>query len=292
MRDRGMVHARLSTRARNTGRLGAAAAAIALLAAMAAAVPAGAKPVPNPEFEQFANCPAYVKGVETCIVARTTSGSFTLGNKKVPITKPITLQGGLMRKTEQFVPASNGETLSKTTLTVPGGLVGIEGLGGEVTATTELALPASEIVVNEKNLTTSTGTALLLPVKVKLGNPLLGNSCEIGSESNPVVLKLTTGTTSPPAPNKPITGAPGTFGSNPGGTIATFTGASLVDNSFAAPQTHGCGGLLELLVNPLVNTIVGLPAASGHNTAILDGTLEQASAKVVKKAHVLPNKEK
>jgi hypothetical protein len=282
MRDRGME------RARHFG----LATAVALLAASALAVPAGAKPVPNPEFEQFANCPAYVKGVEKCFVATTTGGSFTIGNKDVPITKPIILQGGLMKKTKQFVPATSGATLSKTTLTVPGGLIGIEGLGGEVTATTELALPPSEIVVSEEALTSSTGTALLLPVKIKLNNALLGNSCEVGSESNPVVLKLTTGTTSPPPPNKPITGALGTFILTDGGDIATFSGASLVDNSFAVPAAHGCGGLLELIVNPLVNTIVGLPAASGHNTAILDGKLEQAPVQAVKKAHVLPKKEK
>jgi hypothetical protein len=35
------------------------------------------------------------------------------------------------------------------------------------------------------------------------------------------------------------------------------------------------------LIGPLVNTIVGLPAASGKNTAILNGSLEQASAKLV-----------
>jgi hypothetical protein len=207
----------------------------------------------------------------------------------VPIDKPIVLRGGLMKKTGQFVPASNGETLSKTTLTVPGGLIGIEGLGGEVTATTELALPPSEVAVSEKALLTSTGTAVQLPVKIKLGNALLGSSCEIGSASNPVVLKLTTGTTTPPSPNKPITGSRGTLTL---GSVEIFTGTSLVDNSFAAPAAHGCGGLLELLVNPLVNTIIGLPAASGHNTAILGGTLEAASAKEVKKAHVLPKKEK
>jgi hypothetical protein len=248
--------------------------------------------VPDPEFEPFADCPAYVKGLESCIVATTEGGSFTIGNKTVPIDKPIVLQGGLMKKTGAFVPPPDGDALSKTTLTVPGGLIGIEGLGGEVTATTELALPPDQIVVSEKNLLTATGTALQLPVKVKLGNPLLGSSCEIGSESNPVILMLTSGTTNPPKPNKPITGSPGTFGSNKAGTIATVTGASLVNNSFATPPAGGCGGALAFLIDPLVNTIVGLPAPAGHNTAILDGTLEQAPVKLVKKAHVLPKKPK
>jgi hypothetical protein len=46
-------------------------------------------------------------------------------------------------------------------------------------------------------------------VKVRLENPFLGSECYVGSNSSPVVLNLTTGTTSPPAPNKPIKGTVG-----------------------------------------------------------------------------------
>lgn len=86
--------------------------------------------------------------------AQTTSGEFVVGNKKVPITKPITLQGGLKVNPETgvatFVEAADGNTLSKTPQKVPGGLIGIEGLGGEVTATAELAGLASSIVLSSK----------------------------------------------------------------------------------------------------------------------------------------------
>lgn len=269
-------------------RLRAGALALALPIAAIAPASASAKAVPNPEFAAYSACPAKVKGVKLCVVATTTSGSFKLGNKTVPIDKPITLQGGLMENSDQLVEPTDGNTLSKTTLTVPGGLVGIEGLGGEVTATTELAEPASEISVNQGALLQGKGTAVLLPIKVKLDNPLLGGECYIGSESQPIVLQLTTGTTSPPAPNHPISGAPGTASVSGGGQIVTLTGTTLVDNSFGAPQATGCGGGLSFLVNPLVNLQVGLPAASGQNTAILSGTVSEASAKAVKKAHVLP----
>ena len=170
---------------------------------------AQAKPLPNPEYTQFASCPAQVKHLEYCLVAVTGSGSFTVGNASVPISNPIVLKGGLLRGSSSLVPATDGVTLSNSPQKVPGGLLGIAELGGEVTATTELALPPEEIQVNEANLLGETGTALLLPVKVKLDNPLLGSTCEIGSESSPVILRLTTGTTSPPAPNKPISGARG-----------------------------------------------------------------------------------
>jgi hypothetical protein len=54
-----------------------------------------------------------------------------------------------------------------------------------VTATTELAAPASDIILNEGNLFELTGVALGLPVKIKLDNPFLGSECYIGSTRIP-----------------------------------------------------------------------------------------------------------
>jgi hypothetical protein len=259
---------------------------------------------PTGEFAPFADCPLSNASVELCILAETTSGEFTVGKKTVPINKTITLQGGvIVNKTTgqfEFVAAENGNTLSKTALSVPGGLLGIEapkswpkelqeffnefinkGFTG-VTETTELAKPASTIGLNIDNLIFEEGTALELPVKVKLGNVLLGESCYVGSEADPIVLKLTTGTTSPPAPNKPIKGSAGTLTLNESFTLTTLTGGSLVDNSFAAPEATGCGGYFSGLVDPLVDSILGVPAAAGHNTAILTGKLQNADAAAVK----------
>ena len=203
----------------------------------------------------------------------------------MPIKRTITLQGGLAVNSETgvitFVAATNGETLSKTPQTVPGGLVGIEGLGGEVTATAELAGPASSIVLNPDNLLAGQGTALSLPVKLKLGNPFLGNHCYGGSNAHPIVINLTTGTTSPPKPNKPISGKPGTIGAEEEGEIAVISENSLVNNSFAAPGVEGCG-LVPFFVDPLVDVGFGVPAGEGHNTAILNGTLKLTSAEAVR----------
>ena len=56
-------------------------------------------------------------------------GEFTIGKRTVPINKTITLQAGLkaIPETEEreLVAAENGETLSKTALYVPGGLLNI-----------------------------------------------------------------------------------------------------------------------------------------------------------------------
>ena len=107
---------------------------------------------------------------------------------------PVILQGGFSE--EVFLAAENGETLSKTAQPVPGGLLGItapkwwpswlqtwfnnqinEGLTG-VTATVELAGPASGFA-----LLIESGTALSLPAKIKLSNPILGSNCYVGSNS-------------------------------------------------------------------------------------------------------------
>jgi hypothetical protein len=237
------------------------------------------------EFEVFKQCPLGTPELKGCLHSVTTSGEFVLGSKTVPITNPVTLQGGFTENEEtgelHFVGAVNGETLSKTPETVPGGLVGIE-LDGitEVTATAELAAPASDIGLNEANLAQAKGIALSLPVKIKLSNPALGSNCYIGSNAHPVVLELTTGTTSPPSPNKPISGDPGEFSANPTGEFLVVTENSLVDNSFAAPAVSGCG-LVPLLIDPVVDLDAGLPASAGHNTAILNNTIDQGGAEVV-----------
>jgi hypothetical protein len=258
------------------------------------------------EFSVFADCP--LTTATGCIHADTESGEVIIGNKAVPIEKTITLQGGFNENEAGeliFVAAKDGNTLSKAPQKVPGGLAGlvkcneIKGSGllekaeraacellfengtTGVTATTELAAPASSIVANLGNLLSGEGTALVLPIKVHLENPLFGSSCYVGSNASPLVLNLTTGTTSPPSPNKPITGNSGTLTFNPGGTLFTVSGNSLVNNSFAAPATNGCGGVFEFLIGPIINSTLGVPSAAGHNTAILNGTLKQAASEVV-----------
>jgi hypothetical protein len=235
------------------------------------------------ELAVFGDCPLSNPNVGICIYSTTTGGEFVLGSKTVTINKTIILQGGIAA-TNVLVPAADGNTLSRTPLTVPGGLTGIGGLGGEVTATAELAGP---VLVNGTNLLGGFGTAVGLPLKVKLDHPVLGATCYIGSETEPINLELTTGTTSPPEPNKPISGSPGklTFPAN--GNIILVTGSKLVNNSFAAPGANGCG-LLPLVTDPLVNLSAGLPAAAGHNTAIMSGPQELAFASKLRQQAKLP----
>jgi len=256
------------------------------------------------EYARFTTCPTANSGVDLCLYAETLSGSFKVGAKTTPIVNPVVLKGGLDSDDGSifgnltFVAPTDGVTLSKTPQPVPGGLTGIvapswwpsllkelfnetinNGFTG-VTATLELAGPPSSIKFVPLNALTAKGTALSMPVKVKLGNSFLGSNCYIGSNSSPIQLNLTTGTTSPPPPNTPISGSPGE-GSGDGNIIA-LKGNRLVDNSFAAPGANGCGGLFSFLVDPFVNSIVGVPSAAGTNSAILEGNTYIASASSVR----------
>jgi len=259
---------------------------------------------PTGEYAQFAECPLSHPAVVFCVYSETTNGFFTIGKKTVPLKIPQILQGGLEEAAEApvFVGAENGETLVKTPQVVPGGLLGVEapkwwplflqnlfnetinkGLTG-VTATVELAAPASSIKLSTENLANEEGDALVLPLKIKLSNSFLGNNCYIGSNSKPVVINFTTGETSPPPPNKPIHGSAGTLSINEVGTILTLSGGSLVNNTFAAPGANGCGGLFSFFVDPFVNSLVGLPAPSGTNTAVLEGKIQLGFAPAVKES--------
>jgi hypothetical protein len=274
------------------------------------------------EFAAFAQCPYNTPGVEGCLVSRTESGEIVVGNKKeakektvVPIVKTQTLQGGFGEanpETSQqpFYGAKNGETLSKTPQRVSGGLLGIkcaeikgegthekelrktcektfeEGVLG-VYATTELAVPASYIFLSEFALDNELPyppypPALVLPVKVKLENVLFGSECYIGSSSEPIELALTTGATSPPAPNTSIKGKKGTLSTRGESRILVIKENSLVGNAFAVGKAHGCG--IAGLLDGIIEAKLGLPSPAGENTAILNNTVEQASAGAVEES--------
>jgi hypothetical protein len=279
------------------------AVAVALLAAALAALSlaGSAQAKLTGAFTRFAQCPYKNPSVLKCIDAVTESGEVVLGSKKVPIEKPVILQGGYGKAVEGFSPffaATNGVTLSKAPQNVPGGLLGIvpeasqpplvkalikfffeNSLTG-VNSTLELAKPATEIRVSENNLAAQAGVALKLPVKVHLENPFLGKNCFVGSSSSPINWELTSGTTSPPPPNTPITGSVGEFTILEEGAVLESKGAKLVDNSWSAPAASGCGGILSFLVTPIINAQLGTTTA-GHNTAILNNTLNIAAAAAV-----------
>jgi hypothetical protein len=277
------------------------AMAAAVLTSLALAGSAAAKL--TGEFTKFQYCPYTNAEVNRCVNALTSSGEVVLGSKTVTIEKSVTLQGGYAKPVEgfsKFFAATNGQTLTKAAQNVPGGLLGIvppeksptlvkllskfffeNSLTG-VTSTLELAKPASEITLSDSHLAEGEGIAMKLPVKAHLENPFLGKNCFVGSESSPIKLELTSGITSPPGPNKPIEGLPGEVEFIEGGRILKLTSNKIVDNSWSAPTASGCGGILSFLVNPIINSQIGLASAAGKNTAVLKNTILTATAKAVK----------
>ena len=287
-------------------RKGRAVTALFLMALLALGLTASAQAKLTGNYTRFAQCPYKNPLVFKCIVAVTNSGEVVLGSKKVPIVNPVTLQGGFGEPVEEkeeaefysFYGATNGITLSKAAQPVPGGLAGIinckeikefflriscevtfeNGLTG-LNSTLELAKPASEIRISEAHLAEEQGVALKMPIKVHLENPFLGSSCYVGSSSSPIWWELTTYKTSPPPPNTPIEGASGTIKFLEKGRIIEIKNNKLVDNAWSAPGASGCGGfLVELILDPIINSASGLPAAKGKNTAILNNTINEGSA--------------
>jgi hypothetical protein len=284
--------------------------AVLAFAALAVMAPAAFAGKPTGKFAPFSDCPLTGKNVNECLYSETTSGEVKLGNTAVPIEAPkkIILQGGVAENpetgAESFVGAVDGNTLVKAALPVPGGLLDfvnckkieepIERIACElafengvtgVTATTELAAPASSIGINEGNLIIGKGTALSLPIKVKLENPFLGGECYIGSNASPIVLNLTTGVTKPPAGFTALTGSRGTFTFEDESKYAIDKGVKLVENDFTVPGASGCGGILfSWLLDPILDAKVGIPATAGHSEAILKDPIQIASAEAVKES--------
>lgn len=270
----------------------AGVAALALSAGSAAAAPTGI-------YAPFAQCPTNVPDLATCVVSDTTSGYIKLGNSTVTIDKRIRLQGGYtvdpVTYENTFYGAKNGETLERVELDVPGGLLGITtpelvpeparsllnaaiNTTNGVTATAELVGPVGFSFANIAN---ADGIGVTLPIRVKLNNPFLGGSCYIGSARHPITLNLTDGTTIPPAGVAPMVGDPGTLDFFDNANLIVDTGVSLVDNTFAVPTAHGCGGLLALVIDPVINLKVGLPSAAGVSEARMTGTSSLAAAAAV-----------
>jgi hypothetical protein len=249
--------------------------------------PAAHAATPAEGYGQFEGCPSPKtenSEIATCLRSEITGGHFKMGNKNVPITKPITLSGGINTFSENFDYNAKGG-LSEAKQQVPGGVIGLTGLDWLVNflnieqlklyAVTELA--GTPVVKTAENVE--------LPIKVRLINPVLGSKCYVGSNSTPIKLNLITGTTAPPAPNEPITGKEPEYVFEPGLEILRAFDGIFVDNSFAAPGANGCTltlfGFIPVPLNGVVNLASGLPAAAGTNETVQNYDLEIAEAAMV-----------
>jgi hypothetical protein len=273
------------------------AAVIAVATAVLCSAPS-ALAHPTGEYEPFGECPYGNPAVEDCVLG-TFSGSLELGTRTIALTNPITLQGGYSGPPPEtlFYGASNGVTLSKNSQAVPAGLLKgspppswppalqerfeemvEEGLTG-VSATIELAGPSkglTTIQLDTENLLFEEGTALSLPVRIKLDNPFLGSECYVGSVSEPIQFRLTTGI------SNALSGSAGSWFFNEEFTIVKIKKLKLVDGYFWSLGAKGCGGEAAAeYVDPFVDSFFGLPAGVGENGVELKGTLWDANAAAV-----------
>ncbi len=247
---------------RTTGLLAVLVAALMLMAPMAQAK------TPAAGYEQFKGCPSRseIPITELCLHAVIDGGHFQMGSKDVPIEKPINIRGGILAGGIIGANAEGGMEAVKQK--VPGGVIGLTGLTWllEFLGSEALTLYA---VTELAGIPKFGESALEMPIKVHLINGTLGNNCYVGSVSNPIKLNLSTGTTSPPAPNKPITGKAPEFAFDFESGIITQNNGIFVDNSFAAPGASGCVltlfGFIPISINGLVNSQSGLPSAAGKN---------------------------
>lgn len=259
-------------------------AAVAVLAALTGLTPptAGATTTPAPGYAQFTGCPHPGQmTVELCFRTDFTGGLLQMGGVQIPIANPMTLSGGITSGGAVGFNASGG--LAPVTQTVPGGIVGLTGITWlpTVLGSTEQEVHARIELAGTPSIPLE---SLSLPVRVRLTGTALGNTCYIGSIANPISLQLTTGTTSPPPPNSPITGTEPEISETPN-NVVDFTSGTYVDNSFAAPGVEGCTLVLPPLppveIDELIESQSGLPSAAGTNEADLDFDSEFTTQEVV-----------
>jgi hypothetical protein len=207
-----------------------------------------------------------INAITLCLGSNSTHGSIKIGNLPVTTTGNTNLQAGLVLDENTFefavIPPPGGALLADP-VQVTGTPV------GTVTAVTQSAGTPSDfnlfagIVTGEPIIT--------LPIKIQLQNPVLGPSCFIGSDQDPIVLHpentdlsnaISVGGFSPFDPN----GVPNLAGPD---LTLMITGAVQGDDTFAVPGASGCGPNGDGSLDPVVNAVVGLPSPSGDNHLVL-----------------------
>jgi hypothetical protein len=292
----------------------AALFAVSALMAGTALAETKTEKVLNEAYAKFKNCPWQLgrPTVELCFTGVTKGGSnggfFELGRVSVPLSKPVTLQGGLHENEAEeklFIVPATTETLESPELTVPKGLslitpevekqaewspstiaafkeaktnketslkVKIEVAGGNKLYEIPNAL-------NTTNLIFEQGAAFTLPLKVRMISPWLtklgGGPCTVGNETTPVFQELTT----EPAKG----GSAGDLEILNEGNLVILRNSKLTDLGWEVPagaEASGCGGAMEAEVDKAINIVLGLDRRE-HGITVLSGTLYESTAESV-----------
>ncbi|WP_430335990.1 hypothetical protein [Rhodococcus sp. ACT016] len=210
----------------------------------------------------------------TCVNVSVKAGTMRIGDLEVPVPSgALKIAGGVAFPDnpnnpngfdQVFVPPTDGtKGVYAQPITVPGGIfgLGIPFPGGltTITATVEpVANPTVDVFEQ----------SVKMPVRLKIGNPTLGNNCYLGSASNPITLNLDVTQAGTMAP---VAGYPGT---------ASYRNVQHTDTTFAVPGASGCGLLGAL--NWAVNLRANAPSQSGKNSLNTTSDLFVADADMVR----------
>jgi hypothetical protein len=227
----------------------------ALIAPFALAAPA---PAAN-----LANCPL----VGPPVFCTWIEGGGELSNSSYRWPSGFALEGGVDASSYEFYEAEPGATFVGVPTLMFGTYTQTIELANEVAHPLSGPLVNPEVELNPENLLFAENTALMLPMNIKIAGPSLSGTCIVG----PILLRLTTGVTSPSMPNKPITGKVGEVELQNGGSLVVVNNETLVDNTFAEPAASGCG---SPSADALVDSMFGFPSTAGNNTVIFNVTDE------------------
>jgi hypothetical protein len=237
-----------------------------------------------------------------CTAGDATSGTLKIGNITTPVVQPVNVQFGFFPLPNAAFGGDNTTGLSPipAVLPPPAGLSALLVTKPDLipeSLTTALGCPSSNPTVEnlcqvaqqrggkfqqvfglaqEAGQLTNFGLLTWTQrIKIQLINPLLGNNCYIGTDQNPIVVnpQLSVG----PGGGLTVLHDPNPA-KHPDTEVLKVTKAIATDNTFFAPAVAGCGpgGLANVPVDEAIDTSAGLPAASGSNSLILNGTFSVA----------------
>ncbi len=294
---------------RHVRMLGLCIVAVFAVAAVAASNALALKN-PSKSAKVFFNCPIHsiseVNGLPNnlCIVGATEQkegGQFTVGPITTPIVKQIILQYGLAENEETgeegYVAPSHGvEAITPTPEPVPGEPIGHisaaeqEELGwpeslkysyaqaqkkGQVKKVFEAIELAGTPATSRSNLLFQEGTAVEAPVKIKGENKWLsklGDACYIGSEEEPIVQHLVSGTSTSPLTGEEVHGSVGELEFLKEFTEVILSHTDLVDNTYPVPGAS-CTGPYSSIIAATIDKEFGIPAVAGASLTEIKGTL-------------------
>ena len=179
-------------------------------------------------------------------------GSLRVAGQEIPVLSPPANFPSGVTTFEGAPGTPHGYGVDHRDLPIPGGALGSAD-GFNLTSVSATVEALETPVLN------ALAGSIDMPIRVKLENPMLGNSCYLGSQQNPIVLNIRTSDHGAPG------AMPDRFQGVPGGAILGSVGS---DSDFAVPAAQGCGlwGSLNWLVNMRANA----PSPAGQNSIITE----------------------